>query len=209
MSDDNLPAAPDDDNKDDRLPARAPQDNLPARPGGQAISVDLFEEKRGDDDEIDLLAYWRILVKRRWLVLGVLGGVVALSLLVTLMMPPVYRSTATLQIDRESVQAMQVEGFNNAEGAAPDFLTTQYELLKSRALAERVANELAIDDQTLERLASATSHIADEVFHTIPDDAGVRDYLDDRIDYRISRTRGVLDRHGVKAKNRPGPGRSS
>lgn len=156
MSDDNLPAAPDDDNKDDRLPARAPQDSLPARAGGQAISVDLFEEKRGDDDEIDLLAYWRILVKRRWLVLGVLGGVVALSLLVTLMMPPVYRSTATLQIDRESVQAMQVEGFNTAEGAAPDFLTTQYELLKSRALAERVANELQIDAGTAERLRSST-----------------------------------------------------
>ena len=156
MQDDNLPATPGDDNKDDRLPARAPQGNLPARPGSQAISVDLFEEKRGDDDEIDLLAYWRILVKRRWLVLGVLGGVVALSLLVTLMMPPVYRSTATLQIDRETVQAMQVEGFNNAEGAAPDFLTTQYELLKSRALAERVANELQIDARTAERLRSNT-----------------------------------------------------
>ncbi|NLG45234.1 BCCT family transporter [Gordonia sp. (in: high G+C Gram-positive bacteria)] len=64
-------------------------------------------------------------------------------------------------------------------------------------------------EERTQRLASATSHIADEVFHTIPDDAGVRDYLDDRIDYRISRTRGVLDRHGVKAKNRPGPGRSS
>src|SRR5690606_25815870 len=32
--------------------------------------------------------------------------------------------------------------------------TTQYELLKSRALAERVANELAIDAGTIERLAA-------------------------------------------------------
>src|SRR5690554_2986080 len=154
MQDDNLPATPDDNN--DRLPARAQQDNLPARRGGQAISVDLFDDRRADEDEIDLLAYWRILLKRRWLVLGVLGSVVALSLLVTLMMPPVYRSTATLQIDRESMQAMQVEGFNNAEGAAPDFLTTQYELLRSRALAERVANELQIDAATAERLRSNT-----------------------------------------------------
>src|SRR5690554_2993484 len=154
MQDDNLPATPDDNN--DRLPARAQQDNLPARRGGQAISVDLFDDRRADEDEIDLLAYWRILLKRRWLVLGVLGSVVALSLLVTLMMPPVYRSTATLQIDRESMQAMQVEGFNNAEGAAPDFLTTQYELLRSRALAERVANELQIDATTAQRLRSNT-----------------------------------------------------
>src|SRR5690606_17350863 len=72
------------------------------------------------------------------------------------MMPPVYRATAVLQIDRESVQILQVEGVGNAEAAAPDFLTTQYELLKSRALAERVANELNIDQATVERLDSTT-----------------------------------------------------
>src|SRR5690606_21236961 len=85
----------------------------------------------------------------------VLGAVVALSLLVTLMMPPAYRSTATLQIDRDALQVMQVAGMN-VEGAAPDFLQTQYELLTSRALAERVANELQLDGDTLERLGSAT-----------------------------------------------------
>lgn len=155
MHDDKLPAGPDDNKDDTHLPTpRGGQ--LPARGGAQAISLDLFEDKRADDDEIDLLAYWRILLKRRWLVLGVLGGVVALALLVTLMMPPIYRSTATLQIDREALQAMQVEGFTSVEGGAPDFLTTQYELLKSRTLAERVANELQIDDATLERLQSAT-----------------------------------------------------
>ena len=155
MHDDKLPAGPDDNKDDTHLPTpRGGQ--LPARGGAQAISLDLFEDKRADDDEIDLLAYWRILLKRRWLVLGVLGGVVALALLATLMMPPIYRSTATLQIDREALQAMQVEGFTSVEGGAPDFLTTQYELLKSRTLAERVANELQIDDATLERLQSAT-----------------------------------------------------
>lgn len=156
MQDDKLPAGPDDNDPNSRLPARADGDRLPARGGAQALALDLFEERRPDDDEIDLLAYWRILVKRRWLVLGVLGAVVALALLVTLMMPPVYRSTATLQIDREAMQVMQVEGVTSAEGAAPDFLTTQYELLKSRTLSERVANELQIDDDTLERLQSAT-----------------------------------------------------
>ncbi|MEN1959473.1 polysaccharide biosynthesis tyrosine autokinase [Luteimonas sp. MJ246] len=152
MQDDKLPAGPADDN--DRLPAT--REGAMQAHQGNALALDLFNEKRADDDEIDLLAYWRILLKRKWLVLGVLGTVVALALLATLMMPPIYRATAVLQIDRESLQVMQVEGVGSAEGAAPDFLQTQYELLKSRTLAERVANELAIDDQTLERLASAT-----------------------------------------------------
>ena len=149
---------------DDRLPAGpagASPDNLPVQRSGQlaagdgqrALSLEMFDDRRaGDEDEIDLLAYWRILVKRKWLVLGVLGTVVALALIATLMMPPVYRATAVLQIDRESVQILQAEGMGNAEAAAPDFLTTQYELLKSRALAERVANELDIDASTIERL---------------------------------------------------------
>lgn len=153
---------------DDRLPAGpagASPDNLPVQRSGQlaagdgqrALSLEMFDDRRaGDEDEIDLLAYWRILVKRKWLVLGVLGAVVALALIATLMMPPVYRATAVLQIDRESVQILQVEGVGNAEAAAPDFLTTQYELLKSRALAERVANELDIDQATLQRLDSTT-----------------------------------------------------
>ncbi|WP_132999531.1 GumC family protein [Luteimonas arsenica] len=153
QDDDKLPAGPEDGNPD-KLPVQRPG-QLAVGGGQRALALEMFDDKRGgDEDEIDLLAYWRILVKRKWLVLGVLGTVVALALITTLMMPPVYRATAVLQIDRESVQILQVEGVGNAEAAAPDFLTTQYELLKSRALAERVANELNIDAATVERLDS-------------------------------------------------------
>ncbi|WP_156150435.1 BCCT family transporter [Gordonia sihwensis] len=41
-----------------------------------------------------------------------------------------------------------------------------------------------------QRLEAATSHIAGEVFSTMPDEPALRDYVDDRIDYRLSRTRG-------------------
>src|SRR5690606_1114138 len=108
MQDDNLPAGPADDANNDRLPATR-EGRMQVRQG-DTLALDLFNEKRADDDEIDLLAYWRILLKRRWLVLGVLGTVVALALVATLMMPPIYRATATLQIDRETLQVMQVEG---------------------------------------------------------------------------------------------------
>ena len=75
MQDDNLPARPEDDPQD-RLPVQRPG-QLAVAGGQRGISLDVFEDKRGgDEDEIDLLAYWRILVKRKWLVLGVLGTVV-------------------------------------------------------------------------------------------------------------------------------------
>src|SRR5690606_13269399 len=143
MSDDNLPVGSND--QEPRLPAhRAPQQgSLALHTGGTAL--DLFEEPKRDEDEIDLLAYWQILLKRRWLVLGVLASVVALALLVTLLTPPVYRATATLQIDREAMQVIQVDGIQAPEAAnSGDFYQTQYELLRSRALAERVADTLQL-----------------------------------------------------------------
>ncbi|MCD9097683.1 polysaccharide biosynthesis tyrosine autokinase [Luteimonas fraxinea] len=155
MHDDNLPTPAGGENDDRRAPVPRDHAQLPAHAGSRELALE-FDAKPAADDEIDLLAYWRMLVKRRWLVLGVLGSVVALALLITLMTPPVYRATATLQIDRESVQAMFVEGVNNGEASTPDFLTTQYELLKSRALAERVANELRIDSATVDRLGSSS-----------------------------------------------------
>ena len=141
MAQDHLPVGA--SGEEPRLPIhRSPeQGTLALRPGGNAL--DLFDEPRKDEDEIDLLAYWQILLKRRWLVLGILASVLALTLLVTLLTPPVYRATSTLQIDREAMQIVQVEGMNT-EGAANsgDFYQTQYELLQSRALAERTADTL-------------------------------------------------------------------
>ncbi len=154
MTEENLPVGPADDGS--RLPARrethAHQQIAPIR-ASTALSLDLQEERR-DDDEIDLLAYWHILVKRRWLVLSIVAGVVALALLSTLMATPIYRASSVLQLEKEGTQVVQVEGIqpSDADGWDPDFLQTQYELLQSRSLAERVANELNLDEAALERL---------------------------------------------------------
>lgn len=155
MTEDNLPAGPADDDR--RLPARTE----PGRAGavdyhraGTALVLETQEERR-DDDEIDLLAYWRILVKRRRLVASVLAGVVAVALLATLTATPIYRATTVLQLDKDGIQVVEVAGIQPGDdrGFDPAFLQTQYELIKSRSLAERVANELGLDQASLERLS--------------------------------------------------------
>ena len=154
MTDDHLPTGPTDDR--DRLPAR--QDPNVARAlanyrGGGAFSLDLLDDRReADPDEIDLLAYWHVLVKRRRLIAGVLAAVVAVALLLTLMTQPMYRASALMQIDKEPAPIVQTTGAGYYDGWDPEFLSTQYELLKSRALAERVANELRLSAETLAAL---------------------------------------------------------
>ncbi|QDA55849.1 GumC family protein [Thermomonas aquatica] len=149
----------------DQFPVDAPGDggNLPARHDPRArqqlsqmrsaatsLALDIQEELR--DDEIDLLAYWHILVKRRWMVLSILAGVVALALLITLLTTPVYRASVLLELQKEGTQVVQVGGVQPGDfggGWDPEFLQTQYRLIQSQSLAERVANELDLDRTTL------------------------------------------------------------
>ncbi len=143
MHDERLPADPSGEGRQLQADTRALVERAPQR----GVLGDVREEDGRSADEIDLLAYWRMLVKRRWLILSVVAGALAVSLLATLMTTPMYRATAVLQIDRQIEQPIADEGFQLLAGAwGWDFYQTQYELLKSRALAERVADELNLAD---------------------------------------------------------------
>ena len=150
MSQDQLPANAADDGE--RLPTRRAQALSDNRPDN-ALRLDLLDDAReADPDEIDLRAYWRILVKRRRLIASVVAATIALALLLTLMTQPLYRASAMIQIDKEPAPIVQTTGAQYYDGWDPEFLNTQYELLKSRALAERVANELDLDGGALANL---------------------------------------------------------
>ena len=93
MTEEHYPVGAPEGEGGDRLPARHDRQSARQvanmRSAATSLALDIQEELR--DDEIDLLAYWHILVKRRWMVLSILAGVVALSLLLTLLTTPMYR----------------------------------------------------------------------------------------------------------------------
>ncbi|MDE2179163.1 MAG: polysaccharide biosynthesis tyrosine autokinase [Xanthomonadaceae bacterium] len=96
-----------------------------------------------DDDEISLLEYGQVIYRRRWLVLGVTGLVMFIALVATLLMTPLYRATTTLQINRDTIKVVDVQGMTPAESFNDqDFYQTQYELLQSHSLARRVISHL-------------------------------------------------------------------
>ena len=95
---------------------------------------------------VTLRQYIYMVMKRRWLILGVallfsvLGGVQ------TLMKTPLYTATVRIQIEREAAKIVETGATTLSEQGSSDFLRTQYELLKSRALAERVVSALRLAD---------------------------------------------------------------
>lgn len=113
-----------------------------------------FEDAREDAREIDLLAYARILLKRRRLIIGCLIAAIILAILKTLVSTPLYRATTVIQIEKPNQQVVR-EGELTAPSYGnwdPDFLSTQVGLLRSHTLAERVVDELGIDQTTLNGL---------------------------------------------------------
>ena len=142
---------PDSDHDDKALPAQAAQPDSVrrvARVDPRALSTELRPaESAPDDDEIDLRALWQVLVKRKATVLGVMAAVFVVALVATLLMTPIFRATGVLQIERDTVKVVQVEGLTPVESPGDkDFYQTQYELLQSRALAQRVAGQLNLAD---------------------------------------------------------------
>ena len=98
------------------------------------------------DDQIDLLEYWQVLRERYVVVLGVAATIFVLALVLTLLATPVYRASSTLQIERDTMKIVDVEGLTPAESPMDrDFYQTQYELLKSRSLALRVVQDLKLE----------------------------------------------------------------
>ncbi len=105
------------------------------------------------DFRLNLLEYWRILNKRKWVIVSVMGVFVALGALQALMETPLYTATVRLQIDRNVAKVVEGGNVTPIEGQDFEFLRTQYELLQGRAIAERVVSALKLgeDKEFLER----------------------------------------------------------
>ena len=149
MSTPNLPVGPLGEDPS-QLPVR--RGDALARPDNAQV-LDLLRDGGNDNpDEIDLLAYWRMLVKRRWLIAALVAAGAAIALVMTLKATPMYRATAVVKIDNASQSIVQMGEFGSPYDWDPDFLTTQIGVLTSRSLAERVAEDLHLDAAALARL---------------------------------------------------------
>lgn len=95
---------------------------------------------------VKFFEYLRILNKRKWLILGITAAVVAISAVRTLMQTPLYTSTVRLQIDQNAVAQMVGGGNANSvqtyDNLDYEFMQTQYQVLQSRTMAERVTSAL-------------------------------------------------------------------
>jgi len=96
--------------------------------------------------DFDLVEYWRLALKHRLLIIGIFLAVVVAGLAFTLLQTPTYTATASLQIDRQAAQVLDINEVAPRESLiqGEEFFQTQYGLLRSRSLAERVIDNLGL-----------------------------------------------------------------
>ena len=96
--------------------------------------------------ELSLSLLWRIAYEWRWLILAAIGTGIAAAVLITLLTPLKFRSVATIELNPPQVEIMTGQdgkgARQSASGNDANFVGTQLGLLSSRALAERVAQDL-------------------------------------------------------------------
>jgi polysaccharide biosynthesis transport protein len=96
----------------------------------------------------------RIFLKRKWTILIIFLVSALFSVVTTYLAPPVYRATTTIQIERTAPRVLDYKEVTPLEASDDnnDFYSTNYELLKSRTLAER-----AVEDMGMRKASSATA----------------------------------------------------
>lgn len=101
-----------------------------------------------------LLQYWHAVLRHKIAIATIVAVCVALGIIITLLMTPYFVSTSRIEISPKQDNVTNVQGLQGFERSRNnlEFYQTQYSMLESASIAERVARarNLATDDEFFE-----------------------------------------------------------
>lgn len=97
-------------------------------------------------ETIDLRKYLSIINIHKWRILSLAVLVTILTVLVMLNVKSRYAATATLLIESQQANAVSIEEVYGINSSQQEYYLTQFEILKSRSIAEAVVNKLNLQD---------------------------------------------------------------
>ncbi len=101
-----------------------------------------YEKKQ---NEIDLMDYWQIVLKRKWILIAFAGSLVVFTGIFSFVAKPQFKSTATLMIEDASARMLSMEesfAYRTPVFRDLTFFNTQIRLIKSKSLADRVVKKI-------------------------------------------------------------------
>lgn len=111
--------------------------NYEQAPQPEAMVEPLVYERR-----LAIRDLFHILLKRKWIPIGCLVLFVAIAAVASMKATPMYKATAQIEIEKEDVKLLSFQEVVQVDTTNVDYYNTQYKILKSRSLAETVAEKL-------------------------------------------------------------------
>ncbi|WP_264876094.1 GumC family protein [Vibrio agarivorans] len=94
---------------------------------------------------IDVSRYFTALKRRMLLIVLIVAALSSATYLVTRQMSPVYSATTTLLIESKPKSAISIEEIVGVDASKQEYYQTQYEIMRSNQVAERVINQFQLD----------------------------------------------------------------
>lgn len=117
--------------------------------GGVNYSRQARDNAAVADDEIDLGRLLRILLANWRKILGFGVTLTLVAGLVVFSMQPIYQGKASIVLEIDDVNVVSVEDIYSLGARNSDYMATQFEILKSHRLAERVVDRLNLTQHPL------------------------------------------------------------
>jgi len=122
-------------------------------PAEREATAVLIEPMMHEEERLSLRDCWWVITNRLRLIALFFVGTILATGLVILLMPATYTAEVTLLIERKPPRILDIHEVS-VEPLVPDeydFYKTQYELLKSRALAAQVIRDLGLNPTNLQK----------------------------------------------------------
>jgi capsular exopolysaccharide synthesis family protein len=118
--------------------ARTPVSPIPAQPAPQGFAPGQ------DDDFIDLTRLINAVLQHKWAILALAFAISLITGLWVKAQEPTYRASASVVLEATEANLLTPDPYNYSNSYQYDYFQTQFEILKSRSLAERVARKLQL-----------------------------------------------------------------
>jgi tyrosine-protein kinase Etk/Wzc len=100
-----------------------------------------------ENQEFSLREISRILVNRRWMIVLVAAGVFLVATILTFLQQPIYRASATIQVEGPAGAQTIFNSFDRQMFNVPQYnsVLTEMQIIKSRSIAEEVVRRLRLN----------------------------------------------------------------
>ena len=102
----------------------------------------IMHDRDNPGNTLDLMEYWRVIDRAKWRIIMFTFVVAVISIFYSLSLTPQYTSTLTLMIDTERANTVSIREIYDVNDNNRTYYQTQYQVLQSRQLAEKVIEEL-------------------------------------------------------------------